>query len=92
MQYHLIAFAPFALMAGTALMAAGLSVFVKMTSSKVRISGLPVMAPKPVVPVRSAEILYFPAQMRRPVALPVMADGVASVTSVPALRLIHGRF
>ena len=61
MPYHLLAFAPFAVLAGTAATACGVSLKIKFMSSKAKSQ-----PPFPQAALRhSAEILYFPAAKSR---------------------------
>jgi hypothetical protein len=86
MQYHLVAFAPFAVMAGTALVAGGVSAVIRLRSAKVRYWGIPLALRAVAGPRRSADILYFPAVKSR-VVEPVA--GEVRDTAAPRLRLVR---
>lgn len=86
MQFHLLAFAPFFVLLGTAATAGAMSVAIKMRLSRTRPMLNRPLAQVPAVQRRSAEILYFPAPKCQP-AMPVERPLTGSVPVPWAGRL-----
>jgi hypothetical protein len=76
MQVHLVAFTPFIVLAGTALMAGGISAVVRVVSAAQH-PARPARQPEVLRPVRSAEIIAFPLRPAR-VAQPLHNQRIVS--------------